>query len=457
MDSDGIRGLVDEATRLRYSRRWILKRGTLLGLSAPAIGAALAATGHPAAAQTAATQLKGTKLSFLTGTYFVPAAQDFFTQQIKQWGKANNVDVTSDFVNWPDLQTKIGAGVESKSGPDVYEFWPGWPYLYYQNLVQMDDVVKTFEQTQGGFYDWVAKTAAVNGAWYGLPTGTFGSAYAYRVSWFKEVGADTFPTTWADLFTVGKKLKAAGHPLGQAFGHSTGDPPSFAYPYMWAYGAMEVKEDGKTVAFNVPEFVDGMKLFVQGWKDAFDPTGLSWDDSVNNRAFLAGQISATLNGSSIYLTAKEPAAQGGKPEIAADMNHADYPAGPAGKFNMLGCHSLGIMKYSKNAAGAKAFLEWWSQPEQFTAWLDKYQGYNLAPGPSHAKDKIYVGDPKLVPYVHLSDYARNLGYAGPTNEKAALVSSKYLIVDCFAQIAQGGDVDSTIKSTATQLKRIYEG
>ncbi len=41
-----------------------------------------------------------------------------------------------------------------------------------------------------------------------------------------------------------------GKPFGQALGHSPGDPPSFAYPYMWAYGAMEVEEDGTTVAIN---------------------------------------------------------------------------------------------------------------------------------------------------------------------------------------------------------------
>lgn len=459
MDNDGIRGLVDEATKLRYSRRWILKRGALLGLSAPAIGAVLAATGHPVSAQTpaAASHLKGTKLSFLSGTYFVPAAQDFYTQQIKQFGKENGVDVTSDYVNWPDLQTKIGAAVESKTGPDIMEFWPAWPYLYYENLVEVGDIVAKFEPTQGTFYDWVPKTAAVNGTWYSLPTGTFGSAYAYRVSYFKQAGADTFPTTWEELFKVGKKLKEMGKPLGQAFGHSTGDPPSFAYPYMWAYGAMEVQKDGKTVAFNVPQFVDGMKLFAQGWKDAFDPTGLSWDDSVNNRAFLADQISATLNGSSIYLTAKGPADKGGKPDIAADMNHAAYPKGPAGQFNMLGSHSYGIMKYSKNVEGAKAFLEWWSQPEQFTAWLKAYKGYNQVPGPALAKDPIYTADPKLVPYIDLGTYARNLGYAGPANQKAALASAKYLIVDCFAQVAQGGAPDTFIKRTADQLKRIYEG
>ena len=125
--------------------------------------------------------------------------------------------------------------------------------------------------------------------------------------------------TWDEYFAIGKKCKANGHPFGQALGHSTGDPPGYCYPYMWAYGAMEVAKDGKTIAFNKPQFVEGMRTFIQGWKDAYDETGTSWDDSNNNRAYLSGQISSTFNGSSIYFTAKK-----NQPEIAAGhAPHAD--------------------------------------------------------------------------------------------------------------------------------------
>ena len=130
-----------------------------------------------------------------------------------------------------------------------------------------------------------------------------------------------------------------GKPFGQALGQSLGDPPSFAYPYMWAYGAMEVEEDGDTVAINKPEFVEALQAFIQHWKDAYDETGLSWDDGANNRAFLSDQISGTLNGSSVYLAAV--AAKEGEStldyEVLVDPDdiwHAGYPCGPAGRFNV---------------------------------------------------------------------------------------------------------------------------
>jgi len=125
--------------------------------------------------------------------------------------------------------------------------------------------------------------------------------------------------------------------------HATTALTNFCYPYMWAHGAMEVGKDGKKVAFNKPGFVDAIRRFIQAWKDGYDETGLAWDDSGNNRAFLAGQIAATLNGSSIYFVAKKE-----QPLMAQEMNHLLIPRGPAGRFYWLGTSTLGILKNSKN-------------------------------------------------------------------------------------------------------------
>ena len=95
---------------------------------------------------------------------------------------------------------------------------------------------------------------------------------------------------------------------------------------------------------------------------------MAWDDSANNTAFLSDQLSATLNGSSVYLKAIGPEADGGVPAIAADINHADFPQGPAGRFTNIGGAACGITSYSKNIDGAKSFLEYWYSTDQFTSW-----------------------------------------------------------------------------------------
>jgi multiple sugar transport system substrate-binding protein len=459
MTEDRVTQLVDEATKLRYSRRQVLRRAVALGLSVPAVSAAYAASAA-AAPRTrmfnkAPAFLQGTKLNVLASSYFVPSAQDFYVQQLEQWGNDNGVEVSADFVNWPDLQPKIGAAVNSKSGADIIEMWDVWPNLYYQNMVDVHDVAMAIGDAEGGYFDWVTKTAAVDDHWYTIPYGTSTSAFAYRMSYFNQAGATEFPKTWEELFTVGKALKEMGKPLGQALGHSLGDPPSFAYPYMWSYGAMEVEEDGKTIAFNKPEFVEGMNIFIQGWKDAYDETGLSWDDSVNNSAFLSDQLSATLNGSSIYLAAKKPEEEDGNPALAEDINHADFPEGPAGRFTNIGSRSYGIMNYSDNVEGAQAFLEWWYAPENFQAWLEAFQGYIVGPTPKYVELPIYTEDPKLAAYANMATYARNKGYAGPADEHAALAFSKYIVIDTFARAVQDGDAQDAIEWGADQLETIY--
>jgi multiple sugar transport system substrate-binding protein len=53
---------------------------------------------------------------------------------------------------------------------------------------------------------------------------------------------------------------------------------------------------------------------------------VSWNDSSNNKAFLAGQLHLTTNGISIYVAAKKE-----NPAIAADMDHAHLPVGISGQ------------------------------------------------------------------------------------------------------------------------------
>jgi multiple sugar transport system substrate-binding protein len=460
MSEKNIKGLIDEASKLHYSRRQVLKRATALGLSATAVTAAMKTSAYAAPGSVrrfakAPAQLEGTKLNILGNTYYVQAGQTRFEEMLNAWGEENNVEVQVDFVAFADVQARIGAAVQSGSGPDIIQMWDPWPYLYQESLVNINDIATTIGDASGGYYDWVTNTASVGGEWYSIPYGTSSSAYAYRESYFQEAGAETFPDTWEDLFTVGKTLKEMGKPLGQALGHSIGDPPSLTYSYMWAYGAMEVEEDGTTVAFNKPEFVDGMGVFIQGWKDAFDETGLSWDDSANNNAFLTDQISATLNGSSIYITAGLDEADGGVPEIFADMNHGGFPQGPAGRFNNLGAQSWGIMNYSDNVDGAKSWLQYFYDIENLTSWYNANAGYYIPSMPDYSELEVYTADPKLAPYLDVVNYGRNKGFAGPANEKAARAYSTYIVIDSFARGAQEGDAQAAVEWGADQLERIY--
>ena len=300
----------------KLSRREFLKAGAA-GLGVAALGTL------PTKVLGAPATIKGTKLSILQGTYFIAPGQDLYKKQAQEWGQANGVSVSADFLNWPDLQPKIAASVQA-GGYDIVELWPGWNYLYSKNLVDLNDMAEEFGKRDGGFEKYVLNSGKVGGRWLGIPHGYSNASMAYRIELFKEAGCpnaedgNKVDLTWEEYFAIAKKLKAKGKPFGQALGHSTGDPPGFCYPYMWSYGAMEVSKDGKSIQFNKPEFVDGMQKFIQAWKDGYDETGTSWDDSNNNRAYLSEQISSTFNGSSIYFAAKKD-----KPDLAE--RHPSHP------------------------------------------------------------------------------------------------------------------------------------
>ena len=464
MSDPRVDSLVNEAMRLRLSRRSIMRRGAAIGLSTAAVSGVLLSTGRASAAPRAAAFIQERQLNTLQATYFVPEGQEFFTQVAQEWGSQNGVAVTTDYIAWPDLQPRIAAAVEGGSGADVIEMWDTWPYLYSENMVPVEDLAQAVSEEYGGFYDWVVNTASVDGKWYSVPHGTSSVAYAYRISLFEEAGIEdpknNFPKTYEELFAVGKTLKEMGKPLGQALGQSLGDPPAFAYPYMWSYGAMEVEEDGTTVAINKPEFVEALQAFTQHWTDAYDETGLSWDDAANNRAFLSDQISATINGSSVYLAAVD--AKEGESTLdyevqvePDDIWHSAFPAGPAGQFCQLGCRSMAAMSYSPNTEAAVEFLEYFYTPEVFIPWLEAQGGYIIPMAPDYADLEIYTGNPSLAPYPAVSDYSRNKGYAGPANQKAAEANARYVIVNMFAQAIQSGDAAGAVQQAETQLQRIY--
>ena len=196
--------------------------------------------------------------------------------------------------------------------------------------------------------------------------------------------------------------------------------------------------------------MEGVRKFVQAWKDGYDTTGTSWDDSSNNRAFLAEQLAATYNGSSIYFVAKKET-----PAFAQDMSHMLMPRGPAGRFYWLGTRTTAILKNSRNVSAARDFLKWWFQDEQFGAWWRIQDGYQLQPVAKYYNDPVWFKDPKMTPFREQPKYGVDLGWPGPPNQKASLAYAKYIVVDTFAKCVQGADPKATVEWGAEELKRAY--
>jgi multiple sugar transport system substrate-binding protein len=437
----------------RVTRRKFLKVSGAGALAAKAGGMAgiLATSRAPAYAQTATVHL-------IRWNDFVPSSDQLLRKELlPEAEKALGVKVTFETVNGNDLQPRITSGIQSGSGPDLYMLFNNHPHLYAASAVDLSDVAEDVGKNGGGFYPISTANCSVGGKWISMPFCIVGAMNAWRKSWFAEVGYNKFPETWDEYRDAGKKLKAKGHPLGQSLGHSFGDPPTFTYPLMWSFGGSEVDKSGK-VAINSKETIESVKFMTAFWKEACDEGGFAWDDTSNNRAFLSGTISSTLNGASIYIeSVRKPdqyKTESGAP-LKGDILHAPLPKGPAGQFGMHTFQSHFMPSYSKNQKAAKDFLRWLHTPANYDRWFGSQQGFATGATLDTEKSSVWAADPVMEPFKIAGKLGQVPGYPAGTNAKAAEALSKYIVTDMYAKAAQGMSAEDAVKWAEGEFLKIY--
>ncbi len=231
---------------------------------------------------------------------------------------------------------------------------------------------------------------------------------------------------------------------------------------MWSFGGAEVDPSGKKVVLNSKGTVEAVKWMVAFWKDACDEGALAWDDTNNNRAFHANEVSATLNGASIFIFAKrnpdKVKNEAGQP-MWSDISHFGIPDGPNGAtppYFVPFSHAL--MKYSKNQKATKDFLKWLHGKDTFGKWFAIENGYSVGATTMWENHAMWnTVDDALRPFRVAARGSRMIGHAGPSNAKATEVYSKYIITDIFAKAVQGTSPEDAVKWGEAELKKIYEG
>lgn len=406
-------------------------------------------TARPAAA------LQGARLHLLWWTSFVPEEDKWFKETlVATWARPNGVELTVELVSGNEVQPKVVAALQAGAGPDITILQWTWPHLYAEKLHDVSDIAEKIGNEGGGWYEALKQNSFVQGKWRAVPFGILGNAIVYRESWMREgSGAERFPTDWDEYTKVGEAVKKKkGVFVGQALGHSFGDPPTFVYPFLWSYGGAETDPERTRVTINSPETEAALVAFKKWFDAVADPQCLSWDDSSNNRAYLASQIWATLNGASIYVAAQKQA-----PDIAKDSNHALLPKGPKGQFMLALPFAAGIPSYVKNPEPARQFLTYLMSPATFADFMKQGKGYTQAPYRKGETPEMWpTTDPKMEPYKQVGNLSKWYGYPAPPSPAATEVGSKYIIVDMFAKVVQGENPKAVMQWAEGELKRIHK-
>ncbi len=394
--------------------------------------------------------LGAAKINVLTWSNTLNAMDDTLREQAKQYTKEKGVEVSFEFINQTDLPTKTAAAVESGAGPDIITTWSDGAHLHDKALIDVGDVAEPLGKQLKGWTNIAKDIGLVNKVWKTVPWGIIPIAVVYRTDWAKEVGYDKFPDTYEGMLDLCRKMKQKGHNSGFALGRAIGDGNQSHYPMLWAHGGAECKADGKTVAINSPGTAKAVDYVRQLFKEGQSEDVLSWDDSSNNRAFLAGELACTGNAASIYWAETKNA-----PQLRAVTDHALWPKGPAGRFGYSTAMGLGIFKFSKSQKEAKAFITWLMQPKQYSAWIGVGEGQIAGLLNFYEDDPVWKKDPKLSVIREIPKYVRMPGYPGPPNRAAAESMVKYVVVNMFARAAKGVSTPDTIKQAESELKDIY--
>jgi multiple sugar transport system substrate-binding protein len=393
---------------------------------------------------------------------FVPAAdkvlREVYAPEVQ---KALGIKLNVETINANDIPARSTSSIQSGNGPDIIMLLNNYPHLYASAAVDVSAVADEVGKAGGGIYDASAQLNKVGGKWVSMPWSVVPALIAYRKSWFDEVGAKSFPKTWQEYQAVGKKLKAAKHPIGQTLGNTFGDAPTFTYPFLWSFGGQEVDAKGKVV-LDTKETVESVRFMVQFWKDAHDEGGLAWDDSNNNRAFLSSDISASLNGASIYVAALNGAdkfkTEKGAP-LHTDILHAPLPAGPKGAHAYHTAFNHMVMKYSKNAKGAIEFLRWAHKKENYEKWFTVQKGFAVGPTKEWENHAMWKQDPVMAPFRTAPQAQKRLmGFAGQPDKKAAEAWNKFIVTVMYAQACSGKmKPEEAVKWAAGELGKVYTG
>src|SRR6266446_1694405 len=439
----------------RVDRRTFIKTAGVAAAAMGGIEGILAARRAPAFAQ-------GTKLHWVRWVDFIPESDVELKRQMPEASKALGAEVTLETINANDLQPRITAAIQSGAGADIFNFQYNWAHLYQNAVVDVSDVAGDIGKAEGGFYEIYPPSCQVGGKWLAVPHSIVGNAVSYRKSWLKEAGASQYPKTWEEAHKLFTGLKKKGKPYGQTLGHTFGDAPTFTYTMLWAFGGAETDKSGKKVVLDSKGALDSVKFMQSFWKDCCDEGGLAWDDTNNNRAFHAGEISATLNGASIYIVAKRQKDkikdEKGEP-LFSDIEHAaPMPKGPGGQFALYVPFQHSVMKYSKNPKLAKDFLKWLHQDANYGKWFEINEGYSVGAAKKWEEHPMWGRvDKPLQVFRQAARLTRAFGHPGPATAKATEAYTKYVIVDMYAKAVQGMKAEDAVKWAEAELKKIYEG
>ena len=433
------------------SRKKMNRRQFLTAAGAGVAGATVLRLA-PWEASAAPAQIKGTSLRILTWSHFVPAYDTAFDKFVAAWGKSNDVDARVDHIPIDQLPTRIASELSAGAGHDIFQMnGQIQTTLYYKNMVDVSDITDRLGKKYGGWIPMAKNVAVIKGHFYALPEFYIPQPVLWRTDLFKEYGLKT-PTTWEDLRVAAKIGKAKSHACGMAVSHCNDSNHNWRAVF-YAFGVKETDPSGKEPTWDSKALREAMRFSKALYDEGMTSEVLSWDNVSDNR-YLDSGVAIWIHDAISAVRS----IQDSNPTLYGNVNVAIdglEPKGTVSRSAVVDPAILGIWKFSKNQAAAKAFLEYYGNNGEFSLTASK--GYNMPfLNAWYKKPMPALGeDPKVKLLQDWNKVAAVFGYPGPATAPASEVLSTFVVPDMLTRYVRGENLESAIKWGMGQIKSIY--
>jgi multiple sugar transport system substrate-binding protein len=391
------------------------------------------------------------EISYLCWNNFAPASDKKLAEIGQRFTRDTGIKLRIDHIAHPQQPAKYAAEVQTQAGHDLVEMRMHFPWLYEPQLVDLSDLVAELEKKHGKVISSGYEAAHVRGVWRAVPQYHAYFVPSYREDLFRQAGLKP-PDTWEDVHRVGKELKKLGHPVGIPIAQNY-DSISTAGPVLWAFGSREVEKDGKTVAINSAATAEMLEWYKRVYRDCMEAEVLSWTDSSNNDALVAGKAGWIHNPVSAYLLARNK-----KMPTADLINHHVTPSGPGGRHETDVPRSIGIWKFSKNLEPAKEWIRYLlGRREVYDEYIMSGDAFNLPIYTGLQDHPVLKTDPKFAGLRSEGVQYHIYGWPAPPSDKVQLITNSFILPNMIAKAVTGTATKDAMAWAEGEMRKIMAG
>jgi multiple sugar transport system substrate-binding protein len=315
--------------------------------------------------------------------------------------------------------TKLKAGQATGIVPDILWGYTDLLYSYGQDglVMPVNNVINAVGRKR--FLPAALNNIIVGGKVYSVPFVGFPFFIYYRKDYYKKHGLKP-PTTHAQLLANIKAVHDPPNVYGYMLTNQAISDTWNLKTVMWTHGAYYF-DQGDKLALNRPQTIAAWTFYKQLSK--YSPPGSMAQSDLEARQLLVdGKVGHMFTTTSFSGNLK--------PSQAGKFGAFLYPRKLGAKGASLDFYGLEIPTKAKNAAGARAMIEFLLQPKNFQQYLARTV-VGWVPMLGDAYTPQYLNNPRIKPFHEFialgSASAKNgvvgTGYFGPSKHAPALVAT----------------------------------